>query len=153
MKKLSGLVKIAVLATIMVFWSVLPAKAVVVIGGKFGMVGITMGQTARLNVVNVGNPDEKGVGNPDTRECMVELMFFDSDGDMLDMMMVSLDPGMAAFHDLGFPAGVAGRLQIRAVVLALGGPDTKCKNIKPTLEIYDNQTMKTEVFQPPPDPD
>ncbi len=71
-------------------------------------------------------------------------MFFDSDGDMLDMMMVSLDPGMAAFHDLRFPAGAAGRFQIRAEVMIMG--DKMTCDVIPTLEIYDNVTMKTEVF-------
>ncbi len=57
MKKLSGLVTIAVLTTIMVFWSALTANAIIIVHGKFGMVGITMGQTARLNVVNIIDPN------------------------------------------------------------------------------------------------
>src|SRR3990170_5428881 len=142
MKKLSMLT-IAVLATIMVFWSVLPAKAIIVVGGKFGMVGITMGQTARLNVVNVIDLNQISTG--DRNECMVELMFFDSDGEMLAMRMVSLDPGMAAFHDLRFPADVEGRFQIRAEGMIMG--DKMSCNVIPTLEIYDNETMKTEVFE------
>ncbi|MGH7800104.1 MAG: hypothetical protein ACREOW_05670 [Thermodesulfobacteriota bacterium] len=81
MKKLSILLTIAVLATIMVFWSVLPAKAIIIVHGKFGMVGITKGQTARLNVVNLDPPDpDTPPLDPDTPRtpCTVELMFFDS---------------------------------------------------------------------------
>ena len=105
------------------------------------MVGIVEGQqTARLNVVNWGDPEIKNA-----RPCMVELMFFDSEGEMLAMMMVSLDPGVAMFHDLRFPAaGVEGRFQIRAEVMVMG--DKKSCDVIPTLEIYDNETMKTEVF-------
>ena len=140
MKKLSMLT-IAVLATIIVFWSVLPANAIIVVGGKFGMVGITRGQTARLNVVNVIDPNSI---DGDARSCSAELMFFDSEGEMLAMMMVSLDPGVAMFHDLRFPAGVEGRFQIRAEVMVMG--DKKSCDVIPSLEVYDNTTMKTEVF-------
>lgn len=150
MRKLST-VTIAVMATIMVFWSVLPAEAII-IHWKFGMVGITMGQTARLNVVNAIDPNQSEVGNQNDRECMVELMFFDSEGNTLAETDFIIDDNKAEFHDLRFPANVAGRLQIRAVVIALGGPDTKCKNVIPTLEIYNNETLKTEVFADPPEP-
>ena len=144
MKKLSILLTIAVLATVMVFWSVLPAKAIIITGGKFGMVGIVEGeQTARLNVVNVAPAD----GAPRT-PCMVELMFFDSDGEMLAMAMVTLDPGKAAFHDFTDSVYEVGRrLQIRAEFMVMG--DKKSCDVISTLEIYDNETMKTEVFMDP----
>ena len=80
----------------MVFWSVLPAKAIIINNGKFGMVGIVEGvQTARLNVVNVIDPNQIV---RDARPCSVELMFFDSDGEMLAMRMVSLDPVIQAWR-------------------------------------------------------
>jgi hypothetical protein len=52
---------------------------------------------------------------------------------------------------MGFPAGVAGRFQIRAEVMVMG--DMKSCDVIPTLEIYNNETMKTEVFSPPPEPE
>ena len=145
MKKISILLTIAVLATIMVFWSVLPAKAIIIVGGKFGMVGIVEGeQTARLNVVNVAPADTRTPRTP----CMVELMFFDGDGEMLAMAMVTLDPGKAAFHDFTDSVYEVGRrLQIRAEVMIMG--DKVSCNVIPTLEIYDMETMKTEVFMDP----
>ena len=143
MRKLS-MVTIAALATIIVFWFVLPANALIIEDGKFGMVGITRGQTARLNVVNVIDPNSI---DGDARSCSAELMFFDSEGEMLAMTMVGLDPGMAMFHDLPFPAGGEGRFQIRAEVMVMG--DKKSCDVIPTLEIYDNETMKTEVFMDP----
>jgi len=63
---------------------------------------------------------------------------------------VGLDPGVAMFHDLRFPAGVDGRFQIRAEVMVMG--DKKSCDVIPTVEVYDNTTMKTEVFILPPDP-
>ena len=137
MKKISVLITIAVLAVSI--WAASSAEAVVT-NWRSPMVGIVEGQqTARLNVVNWGDPEIKNA-----RPCMVELMFFDSDGEMLAMMMVSLDPGMAMFHDLRFPAGVEGRFQIRAEVMVMG--DKKSCDVIPSLEVYDNTTMKTEVF-------
>lgn len=109
----------------------------------FGMVGIVEGvQTARLNVVNVTPMDTRDLPpNP----CMVELMFFDMDGEMLTMAMVSLGPGKAAFHDFSDSVYEDGRrLQIRAEVMVLGKP-SEC-NIISTLEIYDNYTMKTTII-------
>ena len=104
------------------------------------MVGITRGQTARLNVVNVGAPDEG--------KWMVELMFFDGEGNMLAEMGIIIDGGKAAIHDLNGDDIVereVGRLQIRAEVMVMG--DKKSCDVIPTLEIYDNETMKTEVFE------
>ncbi|MGH7800105.1 MAG: hypothetical protein ACREOW_05675 [Thermodesulfobacteriota bacterium] len=70
------------------------------------------------------------------------------------MGRASLGPGMAAFHDLDgdvFVDRKVGRLQIRAEVMVMG--DKMSCNVISTLEIFDNKTMKTEVFLGvPPDP-
>lgn len=64
---------------------------------RFGMVGVVLGQTARLNVV-VDSPDLTNPPNPD-RTCAVELMFLDAMGNVLARSMESLMPGHAAFLD------------------------------------------------------
>jgi hypothetical protein len=134
---------------------------------KFGMVGLTRGQTARLNVVNVGNPD--------TLPCEVQLMFLDNLGRTLAGPEPHLvPPGQAVFLDLNADAlggpDIFGRFQIRAQV-TLGGPDTKLRevracsnnlrNLRSTLEVFDNDTGKSTVilnpavlkgFNPQPDP-
>lgn len=139
MKKLS-MTTTAVLAVII---SILATRSTYafVVDWHSGIVGIVEGeQTARLNVVNVATADTRMPGVP----CRVEMMFFDSDGEMLAMSMVTLDPGKAAFHDFTDSAYEEGRrLQIRVEVMAQGGGDC---NIIPTLEVYDMDTMKTEVF-------
>ena len=121
-----------------------PAGGFIIEGGKFGMVGIVDGQTARLNVANLG-----AVPPPDAdRPCMVELMFMDSMGMVLARTTLDLMPGHAGFHDFSFDDVVGtrptGRLQIRPEAMLLGGPDTRGRCvIVPTLEVYDNVSMKT----------
>jgi hypothetical protein len=122
------------------------AGAIVIVGGKFGMVGIVDGQTARLNVVNTVPGDNLSPGS-----CMVELMFLDSMGNTLAHTRKTLMPGEAAFHDFSFDDVIGprptGRLQIRPEAKLLGGPDTRglCL-IVPTLEVFDNTTMQTMIF-------
>ena len=146
MKKLSFLMIIAVLAVIVTVLAPSRVEALPAVQSQFfGMVGIVEGvQAARLNVVNVAPADTRTPRTP----CMVELMFFDSDGEMLAMAMVTLDPGKAAFHDFTDSVYEVGRrLQIRAEVMIMG--DKVSCNVIPTLEIYDMETMKTEVFMDP----
>ena len=138
MKKISVLITIAVLAVSI--WAASSAEAFIWFSP---MVGIVEGQqTARLNVVNVAPADTRTPRTP----CMVELMFFDMDGEMLAMAMMTVEPGKAMFHDFAGVAYEEGRrLEIRAEVMVLGTPNV-C-NIIPSLEIYDMvDTMKTEVF-------
>jgi len=93
------------MAVIVSIWVASPVYAFVAVL-HFPMVGITMDQTARLNVVNVSDPeDDIGQISPKQgiteRPCMAELMFFDDMGDMLGRsMIVELMAGHAAFHDL-----------------------------------------------------
>src|SRR5262245_65381899 len=58
-----------------------------------GMVGLASGQTARLNVVNLGAPSPL--------PCVLVLAFLDNDNKILKQMFVSVGSGKAAFVDLG----------------------------------------------------
>ena len=101
------------------------------------MVGLARGQTARLNVVNIGDPS--------IEPCEVQMVFYDSQGKALASDVQKLDPGVATFLDLGY--GDIGdptiRVQIRAWVKVVVGDPTLCLS---SLEVFDNETGRTTVF-------
>ncbi len=126
------------------------AEALKEVDAGFGMFGLFMSQTARLNVVSVGNPDFR------PGECMVEQSFLDSMGMTHKMMTETLMRGHAAFLDLAYdeiPTELRGgtsplRVQLRGVVRAVDNPDYRrnmCA-VVPTLEVYDNNSMKTMIL-------
>lgn len=103
----------------------------------FGMVGITRGQSARLNVLNASR-----------EPIQLSLNFSNSDGRLIRQAVETLEPGRAVFLDLT-PSTVdegAGRLQIHASIqfgdLDSGGVG---RQIIPTLEVFDNDTGRTQV--------
>ncbi|MEP7338230.1 MAG: hypothetical protein ABI977_10840 [Acidobacteriota bacterium] len=114
---------------------------------NFGMVGITQGQTARLNLVNL----EPGEFVPCVK---VELSFIDGAGNTLMQKVYDIDRGKSAFLDLNGNQFVArgGRTQIRAQVRFVGTPDTvdnpDLRNCPPTLEMIDNATGRTSFIVP-----
>ena len=67
---------------------------------NFGIVGMTRGQTARLNLVYV-----PGLGDLPPGPCRVQLMFFDSDGHRIAASAVDLAPGLTAPPEPDMPAG------------------------------------------------
>jgi hypothetical protein len=119
----------------------------------FGMVGIAEGQTARINVVNLGNVDPQLPPDP----CRVELQFFDAAGNPIAAGRARVKPGQAASLDYvaSFaPADVVtgavapARAEIRpAVNTDTGVLPTQCRA---SVEIFDNSTGRTAVFIPPP---
>ena len=120
---------------------------------RFGMVGATAGQTARLNIV--AYPP-----NP----CMGSLSFFGSDGALLaGPMDVNLAPGHATFLDLDatplVPVGAANpRVEIRGRVEVDPGPsqhgslDPGPMSCTATLEVFDNLTGRTSFVLQDPGP-
>ena len=117
--------------------------------------GLAMGQTARLNILNSGT--ESGI-------IIIGGKFLDSAGRVLvEIKLHPISPGQFMSFDLdGDSLDVTrdrfGRIQVRAVVTALGGPDTR--NLHVSLEVFDNVTGKTTAFiadikgfSPPPEPD
>ena len=100
------------------------------------MVGLAKDQTARLNMVNVGNPN--------ISPCEVQMVFYDSQGKMLSRDIQKLEPGMATFLDLRY-AEVGDptiRVQIRAWVNVIGDP-TICLA---SLEVFNDETGRTTLF-------
>ena len=82
------------------------------------MFGVARGQIARINAVNVGNPNERPI--------RIEMMFLDEMGVIVGRDMRTIAPGEAAFFDVMFdPTREENRVQLRAVAVGLGGPDTR----------------------------
>jgi hypothetical protein len=105
--------------------------------GRFGMVGLAFGQTARLNAVNLQPPDPVVPREP----CLGTLGFLDAEGQTLlnrsgseIVKEVSIMPGHAAFLDMPAAEVLRGtrRLEFRAG-LELRHPDVPpdpCQNIQ-----------------------
>jgi hypothetical protein len=146
--------------------------------GKFGMVGITRGQTLRLNVVNLTSPPEPDRQVPPD-PCRIVLSFRNAQGEavrnsegQIIRRTVELQAGESAFLDLngdmfaGPPTNVnspALRVQLRPFVRVQQGPPDPDRQIPPdpcraTMEVFDNASGRTSLFSdsfvsPPPDPD
>jgi hypothetical protein len=103
---------------------------------KTGMFGVAIGQVARINAANLGGPD--------TRPIQVEMMFLDGTGAVVGRDMQTIAPGQAVFFDFLFEGRQENRVELRAVVTALGGPDTK--NLKTTVEVFDAETGRNTIF-------
>src|SRR6185436_16824417 len=108
----SRLLKTVTLGVLMAFAALLltnPAKAFrpIFLEFNFGTVGITRGQTARLNVLNTGR-----------EPIQLSLNFTDSAGRQIKQSVEKVEPGQSAFLDLTLTSvdDSAGRLQIHASV-------------------------------------
>jgi len=101
------------------------------------MFGLAEGQTARLNVVNIGDPNQGS--------CQVQMIFYDNEGKQLALAVQKIDPGIATFLDLSYnDVGNPNiRVQIRSWVKVLVGDPHICLS---SLEVFDDETGKTTVF-------
>jgi hypothetical protein len=124
----------------------------------YGMIGIADGETARLNVVNLGVPDPTTGIPPDP--CRMRLQFVDAEGNVLASRGVAPEMGHSKFLDFTpafVPVNTADglavtplRAEIRAVLFTDNGvPPGPCRV---TLEIFDNVTGRTQIALSPPDP-
>lgn len=141
-KLIATALTIVALAAILAPWNARRVDALAEDHNQF-VAGLTSGQTARLNVLNSGAA--QGI--------IIDWKFFDSLGRVLAQSPERqlIPPGqMMAFDlnadELNVMRDRFGRIQVRAVVVALGGPDTK--NLHASLEVFDNATGKTTVFIP-----
>ena len=173
--KLSIAIALAAIASTITIWQVrrVKANAPPDPDRSFGMVGITQGQTLRLNVVNLNPPpDPEAPPGP----CRVLLSFRDPNGQpftdsngQVIRQVVELQAGQSAFLDLNgdlFAGGIStnggpARLQLRPFVRVLVAPPDPGKQFPPgqcrgTMEVFDNASGRTSIFatfEPPPDPD
>ncbi|HZS05449.1 MAG TPA: hypothetical protein VFD58_11485 [Blastocatellia bacterium] len=111
-----------------------------------GMFGIARGQTARLSVVGVEDPNLVPPG-----PCRVELSFVGSEGELLlPAVQRVLEPGRAIFLDLNRDSlDTAGpRIEVRAIVRAECPSDPSRQALMPTLEVFDNSSGRTSFVLP-----
>jgi hypothetical protein len=100
----------------------------------YGIANITRGQTARLHVVSVGNPND----------VPAELVIYSSQGEVLARSSERLIPGKAVFLDLSFdqqPAVAGNRLEFYAVVRFDLGRGRGY--VIPTLKVLEDVTGKS----------
>jgi hypothetical protein len=127
----------------------------------FGILGITRGQTARINVANLSSPDNP-LFPPDP--CRVTMSFVDADGNVLlnnagqpVRREVTLEPGHSAFLQINgdnlVDRGQA-RLTFRPVVVVTPpDPNSPPDPCIPTVEVISNTTGRTSLLLggfPPP---
>jgi hypothetical protein len=166
-----GLVAIASIATI---WQVrrVHAQPPPDPDRTVGMIGVTRGQTVRLNIVNLAIAVD-GQFPPDP--CRVVLTFrnadgrpfTNSDGQVL-RRAVELQTGQSAFLDLNADAFIPPstndslpRLQLRPFVRVQSEPAASTQYppdpCRATMEVVDNASGRTSLFaagfQQPPDPE
>jgi hypothetical protein len=122
----------------------------------FGSVGLASGQTARLNIISVGDPNIIAPG-----PCRVGLSFLDARGIIINdrngrPMSAQLDvsQGASGFFDMSAGAIIInGRVQYRALVSLPPAPTDgsvdPCSNVVPTLEVFDQKTGRTTLFLHP----
>jgi hypothetical protein len=125
---------------------------------SFGMIGITQGQTVRVNVVNTLPPP---TGDSQPQICRVVLTFLDAEGrgvrsrdGSIIRRAFDLEPGRAAFLDLNadhlqnLPAG--DRFELRVAVIHPPVNFDRCPSwsdsIVPSVEVFNNVNGRTVIF-------
>ena len=135
-------VMISALAAAWIAWPARQAYALA--DSEFGTpgFGVARGQSARLNIVNRG--EERGI--------IIDYKILDAAGNTLEQNRepITVSPGQIFSADFfadghNVPRDSFGRFQTRAVVTALGGPDTKRK-LFISVEVFDNTTGMTTLF-------
>ena len=114
-----------------------------------GLVGITRGQGARLNVINTSDIYRPAGVPPDP--CRVTLSFYTSEGMLLARVEKNLAPGQAASLELNaneFFSNQGARQQVHAVVTVTPGPGGITPCVMPTLEGFNLADGKTSFLIP-----
>lgn len=108
------------------------AQAIVIINNH--PVGITFGQTARVNVLNTSDGAIIVIDGG---------KFLDSDGNVIAEFRGTIDPGKTMSFDLNADdiARESNRIQIRVVFSA-----NNSRSLVTSMEVFENATGKTTVF-------
>ena len=140
---------------------------------SFGMVGITPGQTLRINVANTLTANDSNYPPGPSRVAIIVVnsrgqVVRNRDGSPVRKVEM-LDRGDSTFLDLNaddFPVGAGGRFQVRAVVNVFPpGPSVNgipYDSAVPSIEVFNNNNGRTVFsisnpgvirgFNPQPDP-
>jgi hypothetical protein len=109
------------------------AQAIIIEGGR--PVGIALGQTARVNILNTGD-----------RAIIIEGgKFLDNDGNVIATFRGTIDPGKTMSFDLDRDSSIReqNRVEIHVVI---EGPEPHLKRALISLEVFNNADGKTTVF-------
>jgi hypothetical protein len=103
--------------------------------GGCGMFGVARGQIARINATHIGDAG--------SRPIQVEMLFVDATGAVVARDSKTIAPGQAVFFDVAFEAvgGDGDRTELRVVIS--GEPE---RNLRSSVEVFDADTGKTNVF-------
>ena len=117
----------------------------------FPMVGVTFGQTLRVNVVNVGGVEPDG---GDSQACEVLFGVVDAMSRVLVSTRAMLAPGQSAFVDLRVdnPDFRGQRFQVRPTVTFTNAPrarQSQCGAVVPSGEVFDTGTGAGSLFVHP----
>jgi hypothetical protein len=115
-----------------------------------GMVGLTGGQTARLNLLNPGVLSPAATG----AICSAQVSFLNDRGDVLKMTTVNVIPGKSVPFELNRDTDFADadrRVEIRATIRippvtpVVSPPQPSTCTLIPSLEVFNNDTGKTQL--------
>lgn len=157
--KLSIAIAVVVLLASGAVWEIRHVRAMptaVEFDPAFGIVGITRGETMRLNVVNLLDPVPTGVP---PGPCRVVLSFRNANGQpftdangQVVRSETTLQAGESAFLELngnlfGPPStNGAGRLELRPLIQIFTVRGSFAPPCVPTMEVFDNTTGRTSLF-------
>ncbi len=122
----------------------------------FGQIGISTGQTARLNVTNFHpahfDSDDPMYPPDPVRPAIVEMRILNRDGEIVARKRTRLEPGKSVSLQINgeIIADDGNRGDLRALVIFLHpGGRFHAKLIVPTLELIDNETGISSMFVHP----
>jgi len=135
-KNRNQLTKLTLLLAVLLTLGAARAQADIITGLKiaFAPIGMTMDQTARLNLVNVGLPNGM----------RIHWRFIDANGLTLGQSVVTLPLNQIISFDFGRQGGPL-RAEVRAQVdiVDAGIPS---ESLRRSLEVFNNDTGATTVF-------
>jgi hypothetical protein len=119
---------------------------------NLGVMNVTLGQTARLNVVytKVVNVDPTVPPDPyiPPDPYRVTLSFIDSDGRVVAQNIVSLAIGRPALLDFTPTDPNVGSIKVRAAVNIERNNSALLPAVMPSVEVFNNDTGRTSAFNP-----
>src|SRR5438270_7025236 len=138
MKNRNPLSKLTLLFAVLLTFGAARSQADILPGVSitFAPVGLTMDQTARLNLVNIGAPNGM----------LVSWRFIDAAGFTLAQSVVTLPLGKIVSVDFRRPGDpIQSRAEVRAQVdiVSAGVPS---ESLRRSLEVFNNDTGVTTVF-------
>jgi len=136
MKKQNPLTKLTLLLAVLLTLSAARVQADILPGVSisFAPVGLTMSQSARLNFVNIGEPNG----------LFINWAFIDENGNVLARSSVTLPLGKLVSVDFKRQGGPV-RAEVRAQVDILN-PGVPSESLGRSLEVFNNDSGATTVF-------